>query len=286
METNGYVSKSDLDKAIVLLERIISITPVSLKHGVLVYNFQMNRRNLDDVKDVILKEKLRAYLGSVIEGNYPKRLFDDKNVPSGSRLYFKGNKQETLPIRIIKEGLIKNLLENKKATRHRAGLFYQFCETANRVYMEYKNKFGTNPKHDPVLSALISKSNVIGIEVPVWKIGAINYTGHIDLLAVIGNTLIIADYKPTEKEVIRSIPQILAYAYMIKQRLGLKGFNNVVCVGFTKDIVWSFNPSILEAEILDFINNANLSRKTPLYSKKNKGNAETDLFSAVQNLIL
>jgi hypothetical protein len=200
-------------------------------------------------------------------------------------LYFKGNPQEKLPMRTIRENLIENLLENKKATRHRAGSFYRFCETANRVYMEHINKFGTNPRHDPVLSALISNNNVIGIEVPVWKIGAINYTGHVDLLAVLGNMLIIADYKPTEKEVLRSIPQILAYAYMIKQRLGLKGFKNVVCVGFTKDIAWSFNPSILEAEVIDFITYANLTRKSPLYGKKNKGKATTELFNAVKNLL-
>lgn len=286
MEKEGFVSKSDLDKAVAILERVISITPVSIRHGSLVFNFKMNRRNLDDVKNVILKEKLTAYLNDVIEGNYPKSLFDDKNVPSGSMLYFKGNPQEKLPMRTIKENLIENLLENKKATRHRAGLFYQFCETANRVYTEYNNKFGTNPKHDPVLSALISNESVIGIEVPVWKIGAINYTGHIDLLAVLGNTLVIADYKPTEAEVLRSIPQILAYAYMIKERLGLKSFKNVLCVGFTKDVAWSFDPSILEAEVVDFINYANSTRKSPLYSKKNKGKAITELSNAVKNLIL
>lgn len=137
-----------------------------------------------------------------------------------------------------------------------------------------------------LITILSNNSNVIGIEVPVWKIGAINYTEYIDLLAVIDNTLIIADYKPTENEVLRSIPQILAYAYMIKQRLGLGGFKNILCVGFTNDIAWSFNPSILEAEVLDFINYTNLSRKSPLYSKKNKGNAVSDLFSAVKNLIL
>ena len=286
MEKEGIFSKSDLDKTIELLESITSFTHVSLKHGAIVYNFQMNRRNLDDVKDTLLREKLTTYLNNITEGNYPERLFDDRNVPSGSLLYFKGNPQEILPMRTIQERLIKNLLENKKATRHRDGLFYQFCETANKVYTEHKSKFGTNPGHDPVLSALVSNNNVIGIEVPVWKIGAINCTGHIDLLAVIGNTLIIADYKPTEKEILRSIPQILAYAYMIKQRLGLKGFKNVVCVGFTKDIAWSFKPSILEAEVLDFVNNANLTRKSPLYSKKNKGKVASNLFHAIKNLIL
>jgi len=285
MEKEGFVSKSNLDKAIAILERVISITPVSLKHGAVVYNFQMNRRNLDDVNDVVLREKLRAYLNSVIEGNYPKHLFEDRNVPSGSMLFFKGNLQERLPMRTIKDDFLKTLLENKKATRHRDGLFYQFCETANKIYMEHKSKFDTNPGHDPILSALISNGSVIGIEVPVWKISTINYTGHIDLLAVIDNTLIIADYKPTEKEVLRSVPQILAYAYMIKQRLGLKGFKNVVCVGFTKDIAWSFTPSILEAEVLDFINNTNLSRKTPLYSKKNKEKVASDLFYAIKNVI-
>jgi hypothetical protein len=285
MEKEGCISKSDLDKAVAILERVISITPVSLKHGALVFNFKMNRRNLDGVKDVTLKEKLKTYLNDVIEGNYPKRLFDDKNIPSGSMLYFKGNPQEKLPMRTIRENLIENLIENKKATRHRAGSFYKFCETANRVYTEHNDKFGTNPKHDPVLSALILNKNIIGIEVPVWKIGAINYTGHVDLLAVLGNNLVIADYKPTETEVLRSIPQILAYAYMIKQRLGLKSFKNVLCVGFTKDVAWSFNPSILEAEVIDFINHINTTRKSPLYSKKNKGKAITELLNAVKNLL-
>ena len=55
---------------------------------------------------------------------------------------------------------------------------------------------------------------------------------------------------------------------MIKQRLGFPTFTRILCVGFSKDVAWSFDPKILEKEILQFIKIMNSQRNTPLQSKR------------------
>lgn len=141
--------------------------------------------------------------------------------------------------------------------KHNSGLFFQFSEITKYLYQEYSNKFGTSPNHYPILSSLIKNENIIGIEVPVWKklSNDTYFTGHIDLLAISNDTLIVADYKPTENEIFKSIPQICAYAYMIKQRLGFHIFTKILCVGFSKYVAWSFDPNILEKEIFQMHQN-------------------------------
>ena len=122
---------------------------------------------------------------------------------------------------------------------------------------------------------------------PVWRQLTDNsyFTGHIDLLAVIDSTLVIADYKPTKTEIIKSIPQICAYAYMAKQRLEIKDFSNIICVGFSKNITWSLPPQILGEKILTFIEELNAQRVDSLKSKRNKRKNITELQNDIWVLV-
>ena len=264
------ISDSNLSKAQSLLEKATHIKSISLKHGSLIFNFRINEKNLSRIQDLALRTKLSNYLKMIIKGNYPKYLFDDPNTPSGSILYLKGNVREKLSMDIIRNRLLTKLQVEKKLMKHNSGLFFQFSEIAKFMYQEYSTKFGTIPNHDPILSSLVKTENIIGIEVPVWKKlpNGTYFTGHTDLLAISNDTLIVADYKPTENEIFKSIPQICAYAYMIKQRLGFPTFTKILCVGFSKDVAWSFDPNILEKEILQFIKFINSKRKAPLQSKR------------------
>jgi len=53
---------------------------------------------------------------------------------------------------------------------------------------------------------------------------------------------------------------------MLKQRLEIRDFKKIICVGFSKDVVWSFKPKILENKILLFIEEMNSIRNMPVKS--------------------
>jgi len=72
---------------------------------------------------------------------------------------------------------------------------------------------------------------------------------------------------------------------MFKQRLGLKDFENILCVIFNKDVAYSFNPEILENEILQFVKNEDYRRKISLKCKKMKNGVEAGLQETIEELI-
>jgi len=282
------ISLSNLTKALFLIEKVIHIKSVSLRHGSLEYKFRYNVRNISDIKNSGLRNILSKYLHNIMKGNYPKHIFNNSNIPSGSILYLKGNRNERISFRTIRDRLIKKLEATERMKRHTSGFLNCFAHTTQKVYNEYAQKFGIKPKHEPILSCLIRKRNIIGIEVPVWKQLANNsyFIGHIDLLGVFEDKLIVADYKPTEKEIFRSLPQILAYAYMLKERLGFQNFDKILCVGFSKDVVWSFTPDILENEILQFIEELNSHRTIPLKSRRWKNIKISEIHTDIKKLVV
>jgi len=149
----------------------------------------------------------------------------------------------------------------------------------------YKNPTFVNAKAHRILQDYIvnlnygrvGKINPIATEIPVWK----KYfrikefiTGHIDFLFVIDNYLIIADLKPRGKqEILKSIPQLLAYAFMLKERLrelneDKKLTFRILCLGFSKDEAWIFNPDDVKKEIVYFMIKKGV--KSPIISSTEK----------------
>ena len=87
------------------------------------------------------------------------------------------------------------------------------------------------------------------------------------------NYLIVADYKPEEKEIFRSLPQICAYGILLRETLRLYGnISNlqIKCVGFSNKVAWEFSPEKIKYDIVNFIKMVNSSRKDPLFTKDNR----------------
>jgi hypothetical protein len=138
----------------------------------------------------------------------------------------------------------------------------------NDCFEEYdKNPIDSDkPTHDSVLTAILLKSNkALSIETPIWlkkqrtltefmNLEVEKYkfsfsksiTGHIDLLLYDdnGNNLIIADYKP-EGYFLRSLPQIVFYALILRRILNIEDLN-VKCLSFNKDKAWIYKPEVLK----------------------------------------
>ena len=282
----NVISKINFRKALSLLNNMIHIRAISLKHGAFTYGFTFRAQNLKNTKKTVLKTKILHYFIEIMNENYPKYLFDDPNIPSASILYLKGSVQEKLSIKSIKTNIVERAIKNGTLKVNDLKFKEKFSMLTNKIYTDYTNNFGVKPDHAPILNSFIEKKYVLGIEVPVWICSKnFTFTGHIDLLAMYNDTLIIADYKPTEKQILKSFPQISVYAYMIKDRLGLKDFSKTICVGFSKDVTYSFTPVILENELLEFINDVNSKRNSPLQCFKLKNGKETDLHDTIEQVI-
>lgn len=113
--------------------------------------------------------------------------------------------------------------------------------------------------------------------------------GHIDLVLINNNEIMIADYKKNISEILKSLPQITAYAILLNKRL----FNNDIrfnikfkCIGFCKRGAIIFNPFIIQSKILEFIqdwnNDHNHNSTTRKYLKRI---GKFDLFNLWKDVI-
>ena len=109
-----------------------------------------------------------------------------------------------------------------------------------------------------------------------------HFIGHIDLLLVDDDTLIVSDYKPVERKVLKSLPQITAYALLLRDILKKK-FDvsklKMKCIGFSKDLAIEWNPDLLFREIINFTLEQNKKREIQLMTahRTNKKNLLIEL---------
>ena len=229
------------------------------------YKFQWNKSNISLIQDIDVLNLLYNYLKSISLGQFPLNLFLDETTDRASRLKLVAKSPNQ-----VKTNVIWNFFKKVKK------LIYKFPENLDSIKLleivkEVYNSpnFLTSKAHDILQDNIINlnygkigKLNPIATEVPVWKkYHKINdfITGHIDFLFVLKNYLIIADLKPRGKnEIFKAIPQLLAYAIMLKERL--KELNEdkvlslkILCVGFSKYEAWMFNPDDVKKEILYFM---------------------------------
>ncbi len=100
----------------------------------------------------------------------------------------------------------------------------------------------------------------IGIEIPIWTYKNTCLTGHIDLILIVGDILIVVDYKLDENpfpqtsrtvnSFVNSIPQVASYSLILKSLFNIK---KLLCVTFNKVGTWIYKPEILLEEIDKFI---------------------------------
>lgn len=205
--------------------------------------------------------------------------------PRASMLKFYGSYDEHLKFEYI-EDFFKNELKTYNSS-------FFLCKHVQKVFEHYKkNRIGKKPDHPPILAYIITNDyNTIAIESPVWKpIENSNLfnIGHIDIILFINGSLIIADYKQDENEIYRSLPQLTAYGILLKDRLedyGVHINNNLLCIGFSKDMAYSFNPEDLYPKLLQFVKFTNSNRNSCLLSRKiPKNSKRTDLYNDLKRL--
>ncbi|MHA1758045.1 MAG: hypothetical protein ACTSVV_14830 [Promethearchaeota archaeon] len=255
-------------------------------HQSVTYPFRWNEDRLKNINNDFIARLLYIYLFNVWQENFPREIFMSSENPRASMLKFFGTREEPILVRELKSFFINSL------KKYNSNFF--LCQHVQYIFDIYKNfKMGRNPDHNSVLNNIFINCNeAIGVEIPVWKpINNSNlcYIGHIDLLLYYEDRLIIADYKLNEEGIFRALPQLTAYAKMIKDRLERLGDthlnNNFICIGFSKDLAYAFNPDTLFPKILQFVKLMDSQRKNILLSRKvPKKSGRTRLFNDLLKL--
>ncbi len=195
---------------------------------------------------------LSNYLKKIHEMEYPYEAFSG-NEHRASKLKLIGSIPHKADLTKI-----RNYFYGRKVLKI-LDRFYDYMLMLNRFYSSYQKLKKTNPYHPPILNYFLENHQYsVAIEVPVWrkvKNLDIYFTGHIDLLAFHNNTIIIMDLKQNQRQVINSIPQVMVYGLMMKERLidlNSKLDYNITCALLTKDISMIFDPSLIFNHVLEY----------------------------------
>ncbi|KKK72835.1 hypothetical protein LCGC14_2899890, partial [marine sediment metagenome] len=100
--------------------------------------------------------------------------------------------------------------------------------------------------------------NIIVTELLVWlrinepSIDADYIYGHIDFSFYFNNTLYVCDYKPLDKNFLRSLPQVCLYGLILEKMLNIPNLK-IKCITFNQEQSWEFSPSILNTYVKEII---------------------------------
>jgi len=278
------ITKENMDKALLLIQYADNIKNQMLFHNSVKYSFTFNKNNLNKISNSIIKAHLETHFLKIQRDNYPQQLFNDEISTSGSLFYIKGTNDEPLLSSDLKK-LIRQLNNSRKIGPQQKGFFGSFSKIAEKTFTAYLDRYGVVPNHHPILNSLITKENIIAIEVPVWAItrGSECFFGHIDVLGYYKGKIVIGDYKTSENEIFRSIPQISIYAYLLKAQFKLPNFENIICLGFSKDVAWAFEPQLLQ-DIYKFVKIENAKRIENLKCKS-RSSVGKDLAQEIEKIL-
>ncbi|MFW9875255.1 MAG: hypothetical protein ACFFG0_19280 [Candidatus Thorarchaeota archaeon] len=277
-----HLNSEDQKKSLLWLNNLRNLRYKDFKHGSITYSFKW----IKDRYSTYINRSLYHFLFKLWKGNYPREIFTDPYNTRASNLKFHGTTGEPLKTTQI-EHYFSNFLEIHDSNHY-------LCEYVRNVFNHYRiNKIGKHPDHPPILNHILSEERrALAIEIPVWKeitsSGAPKFfIGHIDLLLIEDDTLVIADYKPDLRKIYKSLPQITLYAVFLRDRLRICNKNadiKINCVGFTKDQAIEWNPNIIFPRIIDFVKEENRIRKSNLLTANRK--IKKDLLRELRNLQL
>ncbi|MFX1392638.1 MAG: hypothetical protein ACFFAH_03605 [Promethearchaeota archaeon] len=277
----SHLNGKDQSKALNWLEQIKNTREKGLNHGGVLYSFKWNEERIRG--KTILHDTLNQYLLNIYEGNYPREHFMDTTNFRASYLELQGTRKN-----FLKTNTIETFLKSKLTyyTHH------YLIDHARDVFAHFKkHKIGKTPDHLPVQNYIISNDiKAIAMEIPTWKeiqgLGKY-FIGHIDLLLLENDTLIVCDYKQEKRKIIKYLPQICAYGILLRERLN--EYDNVrniklKCIGFTKNIAIEFNPDVILSEIIQLVKTQNKQRTHNLMYVDRRNKKKADLLMLLEYL--
>ncbi|MBN1803498.1 MAG: hypothetical protein JW891_18455 [Candidatus Lokiarchaeota archaeon] len=252
----SHIPKESKNGFLAWLKKMQQTRCTYLRHNHFCYQFKYDLSKVDSLPG------LKSYLNDIYEGNFPRALFGDPNSLGISDLKFTGSKTEPITAISVK-AYFKDIVRESHS--------HELIGLTRAVFKQFKeSKMGRKPDHPTVQAHLLRyHENTLAIEVPVW-LNAVDgrkaFRGHIALLLIKKNTLMVVDYKRDKSEMFKCIPQVTAYALVLQYRLEQlsKTSFEYKCASFSKDhyIEWDL-ASALE-KIVEYTKLQDASRNTPL----------------------
>ncbi len=268
-------------EAINYIKEVLNFVGKTLKH-LQFYHFKYNERNIKQIKDETLQKKLLGFMKRIMGNKYPLRLFD-KNINSqgirSSEFVLKGIKKENVATKTITEELINPLIDdNKIKLKDDESIMKILQEISKRAIEEHTKEFTTTVGHDPIqIKSMMEMMEIIAMEVPIWHEGikGENITGHIDLLGVKDDTVIVIEYKPDIIQVYKGITQVCIYAYLISEILEIN-VDKFKCIIYSPALALSLTPKVIN-DVIEFVHALNLKRESKITLKYKPNDFETEL---------
>ena len=273
------ITKYQYKEANKIVRNALNIKIKTLEHHLIKYGFKYNKKNLETANNKNLRRKLRKLIESILNDDYPLEKFNNDRVIRGSEFYLQGTNEEQISVKIIKKRLIKPLIsENKIILNKSDNTVIAIKEIARKTIKQFTNKFGFSPSHDPILTKTLMETKIITMEVPIWYE---NLIGHIDLLGIEKDKILIYEYKPEESQAYKGLPQVCVYAYMISKTLNID-INKIECTVYTPNVSITFKSTIIN-DIIKFVKIENSKRRKELTLKRNPKNIERELLKLIIN---
>jgi len=281
---NNHINPSNQDRFLILLDKLRYLRHKQFIHQNINYDFHFNEENINMINNPTLKNLLLQFFNEILNEEIPEAFFNLKSNPRASDFYLKGENNNQLKTELIEKYLFQELKEQNQISIYNKEFY--LSQKVREIFNLYKGSGGT-PHHNPILKHIIlNEDNALAMEIPAWKvIEKMNevYTGHIDLLLLNNNCIVIADYKPDKTEMLKSLPQICVYGLMLEYILNKIDDTvkiNIDCMVFNKNRAWKFKPGILNSYILDFVKYMKHERNVPLLCKNG-----SDLEKEIEKII-
>lgn len=188
-------------------------------------------------------------------------------------------KKKTFIKHEIQSNRLKTLIYNETDLKKDSNLsqldkfLLNLCYLSKDFHYEKKFIWGGHGSacHEVVLPNILKNiKESLGIETPIWLKSNNDYLlGHIDLIILFEDTVLICDYKPNESpfyseefvntSFLNSIPQVSSYAKVINI---LFGVNKIRCVIFNKIGLWYYDFNIMK-----YINKLMINNDLPSYKR-------------------
>ncbi len=271
------ISNTKFKEASDYIDKILGTVGKTLNHSV-SYNFRYIEGNIKEMKDKVIQGRLLNLMENIMINNYPLKLFFDNGM-RGSDFCLQGITKEKLRTETIVDELINPLIKNYRIkTKDDDGLVEGIKEIAKKTIKMYAKEFSIKANHDPIqIESLLKLKEIIAMEVPIWydKIKGNELTGHIDLVGIKNDKVIIMEYKPIKVQVYKGLIQACIYGYLFSKTLRIN-IDKLECIVYSPDLALRFSPKILE-DIIQFVHKQNSERQNRLKLKKKPNDLKTEL---------
>ncbi len=243
------------DMAMNIYHDYLNLREKALSDNNIPFDFIYLENRILDIKNSEIQNLLLDFFEGFGCGKYNLEFFGIDNFTKASLLKLKGDKNRSITVSAVQKYFKDNL---KYIRSIEDSSLYRLCEICRET-----NASNLSVNHPKILGRiLVDYKKAFAAEIPVWKqIQSWFITGHIDALIFDGSYLIIADYKRNLREIKEGIPQLLAYAALLKWIItGLyPSLRNIKikCIGFCEDVAVEFDPEVVGPKVLSFIHAEN-----------------------------